>query len=335
MTAAIRIHVVTYRRPVLLERALRSLMAQTRPDWVAEVLNDDPADTRPAEVVARLADPRIILSKPAIHRGGAGNFNHAFRRLAEPFSSILEDDNWWQPEFLAIMLAALDRRPDVALACANERIWREQADGSWSDTGVTIWPVSDQPIDFPLRVIDKCGSAKLCNSAMVFRTREADSWRTPDDIPVDVTEHFRERVIPHPLLLVPIPLVNYAETLHTHRARGPGLWGEYQALLIGSVFELAQPSRRLALARQLWTEVRSQRPQSATTLVSLGLGQKSARALWAVASPRERARFLLSALRHPLATFGAWCARDRHPAAWRFLLQGHFADSLASQTSLS
>src|SRR5882757_6155842 len=106
MTGAVRIHVVTYRRPVLLERALLSLIAQTHQDWSAEVLNDDPGDERVGEIIARLGDPRIRLSSPAVRRGGTANFNHAFRPLAEPFASILEDDNWWEPAFLSTMLAA-------------------------------------------------------------------------------------------------------------------------------------------------------------------------------------------------------------------------------------
>jgi hypothetical protein len=35
MTGLVRIYVVTYRRPHLLERALRSLLAQTCSAWVA------------------------------------------------------------------------------------------------------------------------------------------------------------------------------------------------------------------------------------------------------------------------------------------------------------
>jgi len=56
MIAMVRVYVVTYRRPHLLERALRSLLAQSCTAWVAEVLNDDPADARVAELIARLGD---------------------------------------------------------------------------------------------------------------------------------------------------------------------------------------------------------------------------------------------------------------------------------------
>jgi GT2 family glycosyltransferase len=111
MMKPIRIYVVTYRRPRLLERALRSLISQSYTARVAEVLNDDPSDER--VLISSLADPRIHLSEPARRRGCTGNFNYAFRRVAEPFASILEDDNWWEPEFLTAMLDALGRHPAI------------------------------------------------------------------------------------------------------------------------------------------------------------------------------------------------------------------------------
>ena len=329
MHATVRIHVVTYRRPVLLERALRSLLAQTHANWIAEVLNDDPADSRPALLIDRLNDPRIFLSSPAVHRGGAGNFNHAFRTLGEPFASILEDDNWWEPTFLSTMIAALEARPTIELACGNERIWREEPDGKWTNTGVTIWPVESPDREFHLNLDDKAGSARLCNSALLFRTRNAANWRTPNDIPVDVTEHFRERVVPHPFLLVAAPLVNYAETLHTHRARGPGLWCEYQALLVGSLFQLAPPDSRRQLAARMWDQTRKHQPLRANTLIGLSLSLHAARALWGLSKPRERLRFLLSAGRHPWVTLNTLRSPKRHPGAWEFLCKGSFAKFMA------
>ena len=254
--------------------------------------------------------------------------------MTEPYASILEDDNWWEPQFLSVMIAALENRPHIALACGNERIWREDKSGAWTDTANTIWPPGDDVNEYPMSALDKCGSARLCNSSLVFRTAEAQQWRTPDEIPVDVTEHFRERVIPHPFILVHAPLVNYAETLHTYRTQGPGLWGEYQALLIGSVFQLAAPSVRRDLARRLWADTRTQSPQRGTVLLGIGLAQRSARELWNHAFPGEKFRFLLSTIRHPVATIGLFQARSRHASAWNFLLSGSFADFMAKHLTI-
>ena len=329
MTAQVRIYVVTYRRPHLLERALKSLLAQTDPSWIAEVLNDDPHDGRVATLIDGIADPRITLSRPAMHRGGTGNFNFAFRKAGKSFAAILEDDNWWEPDFLATMRAALEANPDISLACANERVWREQADGAWLDTGTTIWPVSGETRRFGWNVLDKCGSAKLCNSAMMFRTAASDGWQTPVTIPIDVTEHFRERAVPHPILLVMSPLVNYGDTRLTHRSKAREVWASYQILLIGSVFALMPPLDRAAFADTLWRRAREQKPPLSATLLATGVFIREAWQLWRRAPLAARVGFCIRALLRPGTMLALSHVRERHGAEWTWLQQGAFAEFVA------
>ncbi len=326
MTPAIRITVLTYRRPQLLERALRSLTSQTFGGWSAEVLNDDPADERPRAVIAAIGDARIRLDAAAEHRGGTAGFNHAFRSGAEPFAAVLEDDNWWEPGFLAAMLAALEAHPTVELACGNEQIWREYPDGTWRDTGRTARPPGVAPQEVPWRALDACGGALLCNSALVFRTRRAEAWRTPSSIPIDVTEHYRERVIPHPFLLVPATLVNYAETVVTHRSRRPEIWASHQVLLVGSVFALAPAAARGALATALWRRARDAEAPFATTLLHTAACVAEAAALARHARPREKLRHFAARLRHPSTSVAVRRTLVRHAAEWRWLRSGPFAE---------
>jgi glycosyltransferase involved in cell wall biosynthesis len=326
MTTQIRVYVVTYRRPHLLERALRSLVAQTHSAWVAEVLNDDPDDPRVAALIAEIADPRVTLSSPPQHRGGTGNFNYAFRTVPEPFAAILEDDNWWEPEFLATMLDAFARNPDISLACGNERLWREQADGTWRDSERTIWPITSGEKRFDWNILDKCGVAKICNSSMVFRTARSEAWQTPASIPIDVTEHFRERAVPHPILLVMAPLVNYGDTLVTHRSKARSVWASYQLLLVGSVFALTAPDRRPGLADDLWRKAHEQSPLLSSTLLAAGAFIPEARELWRRAGMRDRIVFYLRASRRPLTTLALYRVRARHWAEWEWLHKGAFAD---------
>lgn len=330
MPSLVRIHVVTYRRPRLLERALRSLLAQRERSWVAEVLNDDPEDPTPAALVAQLADPRLTLSTPPRRRGGTGNFNHAFRPVPEPFASILEDDNWWDPDFLGTMLSTLSRHPELDLACANERLWEEQADGSWRDLKRHARPSITGEARHDVQAGNLCGGAVLCNSALLWRTSRSANWLTPPSIPIDVTEHFRERVIPHPFVVVGQPLAHYALTRQTHRSSDRALWGEYQSLLTGSVFALVPASHRPHLAASLWTRTRSEQPLSATALLATGCSQAAARFLWIQARPAERLRYAASVVRHPRSALRIWRARQRRPDAWAFLLEGPVADALRS-----
>ena len=105
----VRVFVPTYGRPQLLRRALASLCAQTLAEWVAEVHNDLPGDPTPAQIVAEVADPRITLVEHRENLGGTATFNLFFRPSSEPYYSILEDDNWWEPEFLERMLGIWTR----------------------------------------------------------------------------------------------------------------------------------------------------------------------------------------------------------------------------------
>jgi hypothetical protein len=318
--ALVRIHVVTYRRPQLLMRALNSLVRQSERSWVAEVLNDDPEDERVRTVIDEIGDARIVLSDPCIKRGGTGNFNYAFRPLAEPFASILEDDNWWDPEFLASLCDALDQHPEAQLAVGNERIWFERNDGSWEDSRRTIWPETQGLSLMPWRIEDKLGSAKLCNSSMLWRTTNAAEWRTPDTIPLDVTEHFRERAVPHPLLLVHAPLVNYSVTVKSYRdSSHASEWGTYQVMLIGSGFVKMDATERLRCADILWKRARGGEPVLTTTLITTGLAAPAARALWRLSTLRERCRWLLTFIRRFPQMRLALRAATRPSVAWSYL----------------
>lgn len=291
----IRVHVVTYRRPQLLARALDSLLRQTESSWVAEVINDDPDDESVEELICRIGDPRLELSRPCVKRGGTGSFNHAFRRLEEPFAALVEDDNWWEPDFLENMIRALQQTTEAQIAVANERVWIERPDGSWENTRSTVWPEREGLSLFEWQIEDKLGSAKICNSSMLWRTANAHEWKTPDSIPIDVTEHFRERVLPHPVLLVHKPLVNYAVTLRTHRENGrSSKWGLYQVMLIGSGFARMDAAQRADCAELLWNRARTSAPPLKTSLITTGLAIPAARVLWARSTLTERCRWLMT-----------------------------------------
>ncbi|MBK9990052.1 MAG: glycosyltransferase [Verrucomicrobia bacterium] len=334
MSAAIRIYVVTFRRPILLRRALKSLIAQTFRDWVAEVVNDDPADTQPSAIIAEFHDPRIQLSTSTVKRGGTGNFNYAFRSVQEPFASILEDDNWWEPSFLERMQAELLAHSNVSFACANECIWEETAQGVWSNTSQTIWPASDSVRLAPRSIEAALQRPLLCNSALLFRTQKSEAWQTPASIPIDVTEHFRERVVPHPLLLLHQPLVNYGKTLSSHRQKGNAIWGQYSVLIIGSVFTNLAPHLHTELAQQTLKRVRGLSKWEITAFLSAGLFIPEARALWRMATKREKIRHVFTLARHPVLSAALSRARQDHAAAWAFLKQGDFANYAKNLTAL-
>ncbi len=256
-------------------------------------MNDDPEDLQVANVINKFSDSRLSLFQPVKKRGAAGSFNLAFGASNCDFSSLLEDDNWWEPHFLERMLAALNSNPNVDIAVANERLWRESLSGEWINTDRTIWPDGpDQLFTTPVDLA--CGSSKLCNSSMLVRRLNRTPFLTPRDIPVDVTEHFRERCVSQPILLVCEPLVNYAETQHTNRQKDGILWGAYQALLIASCFHSLVPPSRVRLAQRLVSTEAGRPSPRITTLATTALFFPEVRAVWSCLNWRQLVRTLIS-----------------------------------------
>jgi glycosyltransferase involved in cell wall biosynthesis len=315
--ALIAVYIITYRRHDMLRRAIASVLNQTHRNIVVKVVNDDPTDSAVLEIVRGFDDRRISLFMPVEKRGGNRNFNLAFQEASAEYVSILEDDNWWEPNFLQEQLRVLGAHPDAPLVVSNERLWRELPQGGWKDTERTIWPFTDVRFH-EIRVEDICGSAKICNSSMLIRAGNCSTLLTPNTIPVDVTEHFRERLLPWRLLLNGAPLVNFAQTMNTARSVGEDIWGSYQCLLIASVFvAFGGSNNRASLALRLWKDCPSNFSPRAVSLLAAGLAFREARVIvW-------RAPFLA------ILRFFVWVARRPTRLAWLMTTKSRLSGELA------
>lgn len=328
----VRVTVVTYRRPQLLRRALESVQRQTYPHWYAEVVNDDPDDRTPGEIVDALGDDRISIFKPAARRGATSSIGLGWRPGPVAYAAVLEDDNWWEPAFLATMIEALDAHPSAALLTANERFWIEEPGNRWRGTDETIRPDRDWATALGWTPLSKCGDAILCNSAMVARLERLPAWQLPNTIAVDVSEHYFERIVPHPIVVHDRALVNFARTLQTARSSRPFDWTKHQVLLIGSVIAGLRESLRDAMAQRLWARTRSSRPEQRVSLLLAARYVPEAGELGRHAATSDHARLAAHLIRHPRD------ARDYSrlmvdlAIEWTFLRQGWTADALARIT---
>lgn len=96
MTPVCEVRVPTYRRPVLLERALVSVIAQSHPHWRCIILDDCP-DGSAEKVVARFADERLVYRRNERGLRAIGNIDQAFRNAplaGGHYACVLEDDNY-------------------------------------------------------------------------------------------------------------------------------------------------------------------------------------------------------------------------------------------------
>jgi glycosyltransferase involved in cell wall biosynthesis len=297
-----------------------------------KIINDDPDDIDVLETVAQANDQRVSLFTPVRNRGATANFNIAFSDRTAPFVSVLEDDNWWEPGFLEVMYQTLLQYPEARAAICNELIWKEMNDGSWLNTGRTIWNHDGVRLhDYSLEQI--AGSARVCNSSTLLKTDTTLDFETPSTIPVDVTEHFRERLFDRPVVLFGRPLVNYAETIKTARSATGSRWGTFQCLLIGSIFIVLDNAReRTAFAKRLWELCSSSTSPRAMTLVMTGLYIREARPLFRLAPVSARMRFMLWIPRHPLQLLAMSQMRRKYEKELEFLVQAPLTRRLVDKT---
>jgi hypothetical protein len=222
--------------------------------------------------------------------------------------------------------------PGARAAICNELIWKELSDGSWINTGRTIWNHEGACLhDYSLEQI--AGSAKICNSAILLKTDASLRFDTPSTIPVDVTEHFRERLLDGPVVLFGRPLVNYAETIKTARSTMGSKWGTFQCLLIGSIFMALSNARGgMAFAKALWELCSSNTSPRAVTLVMTGLYIREARPLLTLSPARARMRFMLWIVRHPLQFLAMSQMRRKYEEELKFLVQAPLTRRLVEKT---
>jgi hypothetical protein len=315
--ARCRIYLLTYRRDHLLPRALESLLAQTVTDWVCELHNDDPTNPFPRQLVESIADPRITIVDHAENLGATRTFNLVFQPVAEPFVSLLEDDNWWEPDFLETLLAAFEQHPSVQIAWTNMRLWQECEDGTWLDTQQTVWAESSIIQLFNWGQMQQVRGALHSNGAMMMRSQSAADYTIPETTPFAPIEAVRERTFRFPILLVSKVCANFAMTQSTARASQLTEWAQVQTLLTASFFKHTQTEPEFI--QQVWQAARSKPARSTNGLFFAAFLCKKCRNLLRYATFADWLFLIASSLKHPIETFRSLNAIKVHPEIWQFL----------------
>ena len=145
--------VPTMRRPESLERALRSLFAQTAPMTSIVVVDNDPSGTAAATVIRLAADSPCPLIYGHEPRPGVATARNAGLSLTDaPLIAFLDDDEAASPGWLAALLAALDQtRADVVFGPIAGRV---PDDTGWAAPYLEAFfgregPATTQGIDKP------------------------------------------------------------------------------------------------------------------------------------------------------------------------------------------
>lgn len=111
----------TYNRPGLLERAIRSCLAQTCQDFEI-IVTDNSTNDLSGELISRLDDPRIRYCKNERNLGPVGNTSRAVALAEGKYVKILMDDDLLEPDCLRVMVEALEQNPSAGVAMAPMKI---------------------------------------------------------------------------------------------------------------------------------------------------------------------------------------------------------------------
>jgi hypothetical protein len=147
-TPDVSVVIPTCSRPELVTRAVRSALAQTHDNIEVIVVIDGPDDVT-GDALAEIADPRLRVVALA-ERGGAPNARNVGAGEARaPWTALLDDDDEWLPEKLAVQLAvAKDAQvPMPIVAC---RLVNRTPRGEWLMP--RRLPAADEPLSEYLTV---------------------------------------------------------------------------------------------------------------------------------------------------------------------------------------
>ena len=124
-----------------LRDALATLLAQTCGDWQAVVVDDQSPERGAAQLVADLADPRIICVEHAVNRGLAAARNTAFQHLQAPLVFPLDSDDKVPPTGLEALWNVLSANPQAHCAI-----------GKFQTFGLEeqVWPL---PLQLPMAML--------------------------------------------------------------------------------------------------------------------------------------------------------------------------------------
>ncbi len=109
----------TYNRAAMLVEAVDSVLAQTYRPFELIVVDDGSTDDT-ADRLKRYAD-RLTVVRQA-NQGVSAARNRGIGRAAGALIALLDSDDLWLPEKLAVQVAFFNRHPD-ALICQTEEIW--------------------------------------------------------------------------------------------------------------------------------------------------------------------------------------------------------------------
>lgn len=158
----------TRNRPLFLPRARESVVGQTFRDFVWVIVNDGGAPEIPEREAERARGEGVrtlIVHRPE-SVGMEAASNDGIRRVDSEYVVVHDDDDSWEPGFLADAVAVLDRMPDrLGVVCYSTKVIEELR-------GDDIVELRREPYNDKLRAIylsDLCEMNRFPPISFLFR----------------------------------------------------------------------------------------------------------------------------------------------------------------------
>jgi GT2 family glycosyltransferase len=111
-----------YRRPKFIGEAIESVLAQTYTNWVLVVSENGPGGGEVEAVVQQYtSDPRIRFVATGQNLGPAANWTRLVQSGTAPYFTVIQDDDMWDPDFLARRVAFLEAHPACGFVYSGDR----------------------------------------------------------------------------------------------------------------------------------------------------------------------------------------------------------------------
>ena len=166
--ATITTIIPTFRRPVLLKRAILSALSQGGGE-IRVCVYDNASGDETAETVAaiRAGDARVDYHCHSTNIGAFANFQYGLERVRTPFFSFLSDDDYLLPDFYRQAIASLEGNPR-AMFWSGLTV-RVEPDGTVFDARLDHWEREGEYLP-PEGVLAMLGKNAPCWTATLFRT---------------------------------------------------------------------------------------------------------------------------------------------------------------------
>lgn len=191
----------TYNRASLLDRAVRSVLAQTYGDFELVIVDDNSSDGT-SEMVADYDDPRIVYHKRPKNGGHAAVRNDGIRIAQGRLVAFLDDDDEFIPSFLDAAHALWkDAAEDVGFSWTGVRWVADTADGE-RVLHDDVWAPSYRDKEHAYLSFLKSRRVGTGHGLIVRRSCFADIGEFDATLRVTIDTEFLVRIIRHYSFLV-------------------------------------------------------------------------------------------------------------------------------------